>query len=140
VWLFLFLYGATCLIGGFLTTFWARVAWQRCKVIDHFCLKDRAFVLASAIAIVAGGVAVIDGARVFGNAEYGLSSILKRGEAWFIGAGLIISYIGFLKMTWLADLEKHPPKWTWTRSMIGLTILWAVIALLLAPGVPFKHG
>lgn len=140
VWAFLFLYGASALTGLFLAVFWTRFAISRCRNVSHPCRKDRVFVLSSSIALVSAGMVLIDGARAVGNAEFGLSSILQRDEAYFIAAGLFLAILGFLKMTWLADLEKHPPKWSWLRAMIGVTLLWAVIAFLIAPGVPFAHG
>lgn len=139
VLIFIFLYGATACSGAVLSFFWTRFAISRGKRMPHPWLKDRTFVLALAIALVSLGLTLIDGARAVGNLEFGLSSILRRDEAWFIGAGLIATLAGMFKMGWLADLEVNPPHWTWLRFMLGLTVLWAVVAILLAPGVPY-HG
>lgn len=138
VWLFIFLYGAVAMSGAFLSFFWAHFAYCRAKLISHPSYKDRTFVLSAAIAMVAIGLALVDGARAIGNIEFGLSAILQRNEAYFIGVGLVFILFGLFKMTWLADLERHPPKWMWTRAMLGMTLLWSVIAALLAPGVPFN--
>lgn len=139
VWLFLFLYGSVTLIGFGLTIFWGKYAYHRahnCGTTN--CFKDRAFILSTAIALISGGVTITDAARTYGNAEFGLSQILERGEGVFIAIGLIVTIIGLVKMVWLADLEVHPPRWTWLRTALGVTILWAVVASLLAPGVPFN--
>lgn len=137
VWLFIFLYGVTTIISFFLTVFWTRLAIVRAREINHSIFKDKAFVLAAAIATVAGGTMLMHGARVVGNLDYGLSLILRNGDAYAVAIGLVLCIIGFLKMTWLADLEKHPPKWTWLRAMLGATVLWGITSALLAPGVPF---
>lgn len=137
LWFFLFLYGTSAFIGAFLCTFWTRVMWNRRGRIVHPWWHDRALVLALAIACVSGGMTVVDFARVIGNAQFGLSPILTRTEGYFIAFGLLIGIIGLFKMTWLADLEEHPPRWTWLRCMVAVTLLWAVLSRILAAHAPF---
>jgi hypothetical protein len=137
LFVFVFLYGTVSLIGAFLSFFWARIARQRARSIPHPAIKDRAFVLASSIALSALGLTISHGVRAVGNVQFGLSSILKRSDAYPIGFGLIILIAGMLLQVWLADLQKHPPRWIMVRWMIGLTMLWAIVAALLVPGVPF---
>lgn len=135
--LFVFLYGAPTLVGIFLAAFWAVFAIRRAREITHPWRHDRAFILSAAIAVIATGVVSTFGARAVGNLIYGISPILRHKEAYFIGLGLVLALIGFLLMAWLADLEKHPPKWTWLRAMLGLTALWAAVVAILAPGIPY---
>jgi hypothetical protein len=137
VWIFMFLGGMSTLIGLMLSTFWTHLAYCRARLIAHPKHKDRTFVLAASIATLSAGVTVADGWRTWGNIEYGLSESLRSPDAYFVAAGLVIAILGMVGMVWLADLEKHPPRWTWLRTMIGVTVLWAVISALLAPGVPW---
>lgn len=130
VWLFLFLYGATAIVGSLLCAWWTKFAIKRFRSITHSWYHDRTFVLSSAIALVSGGVALIDGA-------WGLSAILRRDEAVFIGVGLVLCLVGLLKMVWLVDLEDEPPNWHLLRLMLVMTIFWGVVAAIITPGVPF---
>jgi uncharacterized membrane-anchored protein len=134
---FIFLYGAVSIIGFLLTVFWGKFAWARCNAVLHPCWKDRAFVMATGIALFIGGSTVNYAARTYGNAEYGLSMILLRKEAWFIGGGLAVMFLGALVLAWLADLEDHPPMWNYLRAAIGITILWGVIVIIAVPKMPF---
>lgn len=137
LWLFLFLYGTVALIGVGLTSFWGSFAINRWRALVHPAARDRAFVLSVSIALVAMGLTIYCTARVIGNATYGLSMILRHNsDAWPLGIALGVIICGLLKMVWLADLEDHPPRWIWLRTMIGITMLWGVIAFILLPSVP----
>lgn len=135
-WLFIFLFGLTSIIGLFLTSFWTRLAYARMREINGHWYHDRASVLALAIASIAGGIVLTNGARVLGSMHHGLIGFLSDGRlATAIGIGMALIVVGFFKMTWLADLEQHPPKWTWLRAMLGFTVLWSVVAAILAGGM-----
>jgi hypothetical protein len=138
--LFLFLYGSNVLVGLFLTTFWAKVAYRRVKAInDRWGLHtDRYFVLSAAIAMCAAGLLLIDLGRLIGNLAYGLSPILQHWEGdWLIAPGLVLLSIGGMGMVWLADLEARKPNWKWTKAMVAVTLIWFAVALFVAPKVPF---
>ena len=137
-WAFLFLYGALTLVGAFLSFFWAEVALRRWRAIAGRWpwRRDRYFILALAIATSSFGLMLVDAARIVGNMLYGLSPILQKGEAWFIGAGLALLLIGYWKLVWLADLERSPPTFRWTKVGVIATALWLAASLALAPNVP----
>jgi hypothetical protein len=132
--LFVFLYGALFLTGLFLAPFWGFLARRRYKRIAGrwIASTDRYYVLAAAICVLCIGDTFVFGARTAGNIQFGLSPILRSGwDAVAIGIGLAIVMIGKLMLVWLADLEKEPPVWTWTRWLVVATCLWAVAAAAL---------
>jgi hypothetical protein len=133
-WLFVFLYGALFLVGAFLAPFWFSLAAKRARrVARRWTLRsDRYFVLALAIGTIALGDTLVFAGRTYGNLVYGLSAILLDGwDAVVIGTGLAIVLLGKGMLVWLADLEKEPAVWTWTRWLTGATIAWAVSAALI---------
>lgn len=130
-WLFVFLYGALFVMGAFLAPFWFGLARKRAQRIEgRWTLRtDRYFVLALAIGTMALGDTMVFGGRTYGNLVYGLSSILRDGlDAVIIGTGLAIILLGKGMMVWLADLEKEPAVWTWTKWLTASTIAWALAA------------
>lgn len=132
-WIFITLYGALFLIGLFLFPFWAMLANKRRKrVAGRWTLRsDRYFVLATAIAVLSLGDTMEFGGRTWGNLTFGLSPILLNGfDAIAIGCGLAVVFVAKLMLVWLADLEKEPPVWTWTRWLAIVTAGWGFVTLL----------
>lgn len=132
--LFVFLYGALFLVGLFLAPFWAVIAGKRAKrVAGRWVLwSDRYFVLAAAIATLCAGDVLVFAARTLGNLAYGLSPILRNDlDAWVIGLGLTTVFVGKAMLVWLADLEREPPVWTWSRGAALLTVAWGAGTVVL---------
>jgi hypothetical protein len=132
-WLFVFLYGAVTLFGFFLVPFWTVLAAKRLKRIAGrwTAASDRYVMLASSIAVLSLGDTLVFAARTWGNVALGLSPILRNGlDAALIGTGLAIVMFGKLMLVWLADLEREPPVWTWTRWAALATVAWAIAAVL----------
>ena len=128
-WVFVFLYGALFVAGLILAPFWFGLARRRAqRIAGRWTLRsDRYFVLALAIGTIALGDTLVFGARTYGNLEYGLSPILRDGwDGLIIGAGLSIVLLGKIMLVWLADLEREPAVWTWTRWLAAATIAWAI--------------
>jgi hypothetical protein len=131
--LFIFLYGALFFMGLFLAPFWAHVARLRVRrIAGRWTLRsDRYFMLAAGIAVLSFGDALVFGARTWGNIQYGISPILRDGlDGLIIGVGLCIILLGKAMLVWLADLEKEPTVWTWTRWLAVTTIGWGIAAIL----------
>lgn len=131
-WLFVFLYGALFLTGLFLSPFWAVLAnKRRHRIAGRWTLRsDRYFMLASAIAVLSLGDTFVFGARAEGNMTIGLSPILRNGiDAALIATGLTLVLLGKFMLVWLADLEREPPVWSWTRFAAIATVLWGMMAL-----------
>lgn len=125
--LFVFLYGALFLTGLFLCPFWALLAAKRYQRIAGrwTVASDRYFILAAAISVMALGDTLEFGTRTQGNMRFGLSSILLNGvDAFVIGTGLSLVLVGKLMLVWLADLEREPPLWSWTRWGAIATVAW----------------
>lgn len=132
--LFVFLYGALFLTGLFLAPFWGVLALKRRRRIAGrwTAASDRYFMLAAAVCVLCVGDTFVFGARTLGNIQFGLSSILRNGwDAVAIGIGLFIVLLGKLMLVWLADLEKEPAVWTWTKWLASVTALWAVASCLI---------
>lgn len=132
--LFVFLYGALFIVGLFLSPFWGVLAAKRAKrVAGRWTLaSDRYFMLAAAICVLSGGDTFVFGARTTGNLQYGLSPILRSGwDATLIGTGLAIVLVGKVMLVWLADLEKEPALWTWTRWSAVATVAWGVATVVI---------
>lgn len=138
-WLFVFLYGALLIIGLFLFPFWGWLALKRARRVQgRWTLgSDRYFMLAASICVLSLGDTFVFAGRTWGNLTYGLSSILRsRWDAVIIGTGLAIVLLGKVMLVWLADLEKEPAVWNWTKWLTGATILWA----LAAAGIELGNG
>jgi len=133
-WLFVFLYGALFLAGTFLCPFWAALARKRAqRVAGRWTLRsDRYFMLASAISVLSFGDTMEFGARTWGNVTLGLSPILRNGvDAVLIGTGLATVLVAKLMLVWLADLEREPPVWSWTRFAAVATVSWGIAAVVI---------
>lgn len=137
--LFLFLYGVPAFVGAGLAAFWGAIGLKRWNEIKrhHPWWCDRYFLVVVGFALVSLGAAILYATRVYGNLHYGLSPILYGTEGYVMIAGLIVVTLGFFVMVWLADLEIHPPRWTWVRRTIILSAIWAVtvVVLTLTAGV-----
>jgi hypothetical protein len=132
--LFIFLYGALFLLGLFLTPFWAVLARKRAiRIAGRWTLRsDRYYVLAMAIAVLCAGDVLVFGARAWGNLTYGLSPILRNGtDAVLIGVGLSTVLVGKAMLVWLADLEREPAIWTWSRWGAIATVAWGAAVVVL---------
>jgi hypothetical protein len=132
-WLFIFLYGALSLVGLFLAPFWGFLAVKRAKRIAGrwTVSSDRYYVLALAICILSVGETLVFGARAVGNLQYGLSGILRNPwDGVVIGTGLGLVMVGKMMLVWLADLEREPPVWSWTRYAAVFTVLWGGLAVV----------
>lgn len=130
-WLFLFLYGSLFLVGLFLAPFWGALARRRARrVAGRWSLRsDRYFVLASAICILAIGDTILFGTRAVVSATIGLTASERHPLAGIgIGIGVGIIMCGKILLVWLADLEREPQVWTWTRWLTATTMAWAVLA------------
>lgn len=138
-WLFIFLYGALAATGLFLSFFWIDVAKKRAALIKDKWTKrsDRYWVLSSAVAALALGSTILFAFRLWGNISYGLSPILRdRWDGIGVGVGLIVMLTGKYMLVWLADLEKQPPIWTWTRWAAALLIAWGFAAVFVSTFIP----
>lgn len=137
-WVFIFLYGAAGIIGTFLVIFWGMTAKHRIKLITHPWYHDRYAILCLAIVLFTLGTTFEMMARMYGNIQYGLSTILQHGEGEIIAIGVMLVLSGLGGMVWLADLERtskvHFP---WLIAMGIVTVLWGFGALLIAPMVPW---
>ena len=122
--MFLFLFGVCAFLGFCLAVFWGVMAARRWSAIERPSLRDRYFLVASCFALFSLGQAVIDAFRVYGNLHFGLSKILLGPEGIGIGAGLVMIFVALLGMSWLADLEVHPPKLRWLRRAIVFSVVW----------------
>jgi hypothetical protein len=133
-WLFVSLYGALFFIGLFLAPFWAFLACKRVKRIAGrwTVSSDRYFMLAAAISVLSFGETLVFGARTWGNMTLGLSAILRDGwDAVIIGTGLSLVLVGKIMLVWLADLERQPPIWSWTRLASVATVGWGIAAVVI---------
>lgn len=133
-WYFIWIYGATFILGVFLSIFWTErtvrygrtaPSWTEAKVI-----------LCGSLALLTIGITITDSARSFGNIHYGLSTLLQRTEGTVIGVGLLFTFIASLGFVLLADLESRPPNWRWFKIMALLTALWAVASRWVAHHAP----
>ena len=130
--LFVFLYGALFLVDLFLGPFWAALAnKRRHRIAGRWTLaSDRYYMLALSISVLSFGETLVFGARTWGNMMLGLSAILRSGwDAVIIGVGLAVVLVGKAMLVWLADLEREPPVWTWTRWAAIMTVLWGGVAV-----------
>jgi hypothetical protein len=133
-WLFIFLYGALFLTGLFLSPFWAVLAAKRAKrIAGRWTLgSDRYFMLAASIAVLCLGDTAVFFARTTGNITYGLSAILRSTwDGWVIGIGLATILVGKAMLVWLADLEREPAVWTWSRWGAVFTVVWGLATVVL---------
>ena len=133
---FLFLYGITAILGVALGWFWLGVARKRVKVIEHAWHQDLYTLVALGFGLVTAGLGIGHSFRTFGNIHYGLSPILQRNEGVGIGVGMIVVLLGFLVLIYLADIEDHPPKWTWVKVSMVVSVLWVLVVLFIADMVP----
>lgn len=133
-WFVIFLYGALFLVGLFLAPFWAVLARKRAKrVAGRWTLRsDRYFMLAAAIAVLCAGDTLVFFARALGNIVYGISAILRdRWDAPIIICGLTTVLVGKGMLVWLADLEREPPLWTWSRWAALATVTWGAATVVI---------
>lgn len=134
----LWLYGSLLIVGAFLAVFWGLFARKRLNVIEHPWYRDRYFILALGFAIWTSGQVVLNVGRLIGNLTHGLSAIMLRPEGLVISLGLLMVLAGSLLFVWLADLERHPPRWYYLRAMGIATALWLVAAAFLSDYVPAR--
>lgn len=134
----LWLYGSLLIVGGFLAVFWGQFARKRLHSIEHAWYRDRYFILATGFAIWTSGQVILNIGRLVGNLTHGLSAIMLRPEGLVIAGGLLLVLGGSFLFVWLADLERHPPRWHYLRAMGIATALWMVIAGALSDYVPAR--
>lgn len=136
-WFFIWVFGALALQTLFLVPFWICYAHtRRTNLSSGQFLRDRFYLLSTAIASTALGILLIYSGRLYGNLAEGLSPILLRNEGYVIGLGLLCLYFGMKLMVVLADLEQHPAKWTWTKIGFALTLAWSIASFFVAQHVP----
>lgn len=135
--LFIGLYGILVLTAAFLFAFWGWFAIKRYrKLAPRQARSDRYFLLASGLALDAGGGAIVFGFAIFANASYGLSRALVSAEGIGIAIGLLVMLASKVLFVWLADLEREPPVWTWLKWMGVLTIAWGLASFVIAGQMP----
>jgi predicted permease len=138
-WVFIFLYGACTLLAVFLAGFWTRFARRRrLRIGNRAARSDRYYILAAAIALNALGMALLTGSRLIANIHYGLSRALYGFEGVGVAMGLATILLSKVALVWVADLEKEPAVWTWTRWMAGVTIAWGILAVFISSGLPVQ--
>lgn len=135
-WFFIWAFGSLILQSVFLAPFWWLRAHKRRLSIVYGPMQDRTCILSASIAAVALGSLLVNGGRLYGNLQEGLSAILLHREGFAIGAGLACYLFGFLLMVMLADLEVHPPRWTWTRIGLAVIGVWAVASIFIVQYLP----
>lgn len=135
---FIFAYGSLLILGAFLSVFWLKVTHKRhgSTPLGSFGEPDRYAVLSFAIHVMAVGMLLNFAGRLYGNVLHGLSNVLVRGEGWVIGAGLWMMMGGSLMLVWLADLEVHPPKFSWLKITLAACLIWLVATVIVLPYVP----
>ena len=134
--LFIYLYGVAAVVGIGLAIFWGRIAVNRKRQINYPWQRDRYFILATGVCLVTGGQAGIDLSRTYGNIEYGLSKILTHPVGWVVFASMLVMIAGLFFMVWLADLETHPPKWTWLKWSAVFTLVWLIASFFIHFYIP----